>query len=322
MDLKHLTDDLLLDSSDKLVQTERDALTSLLHHLKEIERRRLFCKFGCGSLLEFAIKRFKYSEAQAIRRISAMRMLKNLPSEVASEIEEKINSGDLNLTNLVVAQTLFNHEQKAGRPMDNDAKVEVLSQLENQSTRAAIKIARTISPEFKPKSALNFDAIEDEALRDKLLRVKGKLAHSHPDLDLTQLLHMLCDKELEVKSPAAPQVNSIAQIKREIWKRDQGKCTNCSSTYAVQEEHIVPKAADGTYTLENMKLLCRKCNQRSAIEFYGQEKMEAHFKGQSHFKEAHMDDSTEDRSADSEWFGGGSMRDFGQQFYPDYSGLH
>lgn len=279
MNLENLTDDKLLESSDRVTQDERDVLTSVIHHLREIERRRLYCKFQCGSLLEFAVKRFKYSEAQAIRRISAMRMLKSLPTEAAVEVEQKINSGDLNLTNLVVASTLFNHEHKAGRPLDADAKVEVLSQLENQSTRKAVKIAQAISPEFKPKAALNFDSIDDEALREKLLRVKGKLAHSHPNLNLNDLLHMLCDKELELKLPAAPQVNSKAEIRREIWRRDQGKCTNCSSTYAVQEEHIIPKAAGGAYTLENMKLLCRKCNQRSAIEFYGQHKMDPHLDG-------------------------------------------
>lgn len=87
-------------------------------------------------------------------------------------------------------------------------------------------------------------------------------------------MHLMCDHELEVIVPAAPRMNSEAEVSRQVWKRDQSACTNCGSTYAIQEEHIVPKAAGGKYTLENIKLLCRKCNQRSAIEFYGRNKMD------------------------------------------------
>src|SRR5579871_720806 len=85
----------------------RDLLTQMLHRLKETERRRLYSKFGCQSLFEYATKILMYSNDQADRRIKASRLLKDLP-----EIEEKISSGALTLTNLAVAQKLFHHEKK------------------------------------------------------------------------------------------------------------------------------------------------------------------------------------------------------------------
>lgn len=78
----------------------------ILHLLREAEQRRLFSKYGYGSLFEYACKRHGYSEDQANRRISGMRLLRDLP-----EIEEKIENGTLTLTNLCKAQAVFRAEK-------------------------------------------------------------------------------------------------------------------------------------------------------------------------------------------------------------------
>ena len=83
-----MSDAVLLETTDKLVAQERGLLISILEHLREIDRRRLFCDLGYNSLFEYAVKRLKYSEDQAGRRIAAMLLLKELP-----EIEEKIEDG-------------------------------------------------------------------------------------------------------------------------------------------------------------------------------------------------------------------------------------
>jgi 5-methylcytosine-specific restriction endonuclease McrA len=86
---------------------------------------------------------------------------------------------------------------------------------------------------------------------------------------------MMCDNEIteQMKSPAAPRVNSEAHAKRTVWQRDNATCVNCNSTYAVQIEHRIPQAKGGKSMVENMCVLCRSCNQRRAIEEYGIEKM-------------------------------------------------
>jgi 5-methylcytosine-specific restriction endonuclease McrA len=271
MNLKNLTDESLHNGAQKFALAEQEALINLLRHLLEIDRRRLFSTFKCGSLFEYVVSELNYPEDRAVRRISAMRLLRDVP-----EIEKQVTDGDLSLTNIVMAQTLFAKERKAGNEYTSEQKIKVLSSLENQSTREAKKIIREINPELSQKPpALDFNSIEDEELRKKLLRVKGKYAHTNPNMTLTELLHKMCDNEIaeQMKSPAAPRVNSEAHAKRTVWNRDSGTCVNCSSTYAVQIEHRTPQAKGGKSTVENMCVLCRSCNQRRAIEEYGDEKM-------------------------------------------------
>jgi hypothetical protein len=269
--LKTLTDDALHNGNIQSAREEREVLTRNLHRLRETERRRLFSKYKCKSLFAYAAKFMKYSNDQADRRIKAMRLLRDFPV-----IEEKINDGALNLTNLALAQKLFDLEKKSGSEMTREQKSEVLHRLENKTTREAEKVVFEIKPEMKTrKNELNFGDIEDDRLREKLLEVKGLFAHTDPGLSLTDLLHKLCDQALEkkTKTSRAPKMNSNAEIAREVWRRDGRKCRNCGSTHALQIEHIKPKAAGGGWTLDNLCLLCRSCNQRSAIEFYGAEKM-------------------------------------------------
>jgi len=302
MTLKNLSDDVLIERLKKLVREEREILMSVLHHLREVERRRLFSKYQCGSLFAYAVAELKYSESQADRRISAMRLLRDVPQKDTPQLEAKITSGTLSLTNLVLAQTLFSKEKKAGRQMDAEAKLTVLSQLENQSTRQAEKIVCGISPEMQArKKELHFNLIDDESLREKLLRLKGHYAHAQPNMSLTDLLHRLCDEKLEsinrLKSPSAPGTRkktdtttavfgsrvtraprpaSQAEIRRQVWRRDKGRCSNCHSTFALEIDHVIPSAAGGPSTLENTRLLCRACNQRAAIECFGLKKMASH----------------------------------------------
>ncbi len=201
-----------------------------------------------------------------------MRLLRDIP-----QIEKKIESGELSLTNLNLAQSLFSKEKHEGRPLTVTQKSQVLVKLEGQSTREAEKIVFEISPKMKKGTkSLSIDMIEDQNLRAKLLKLKGKFAHTNPNISLEELMHKLCDQALAEKLPSAPKVTSLAELRRSVWKRDQSRCTHCKSTYALEIDHIVPRALGGGSTFENMRLLCRNCNQRSAIEHFGVKKMERH----------------------------------------------
>lgn len=109
MNLTHLKDQELLTRTKQLVQQERLLLTQVLHHLREVERRKLFCDLGYQSLFEYAIKELHYSEGQAGRRIQAMRLIKELP-----EVEEKIKTGALSLSNIAQAQSYFKTPTQSG----------------------------------------------------------------------------------------------------------------------------------------------------------------------------------------------------------------
>ena len=102
MNLKTLKDQELHLATKNLVEKERELLTQILKHLYEIERRRLFCDYQCSSLWEYCVKQLGYSEGQAMRRISAMRLIKEIP-----EVESKVSEGSLSLSNVAGAYRFF-----------------------------------------------------------------------------------------------------------------------------------------------------------------------------------------------------------------------
>jgi hypothetical protein len=288
MNLKHLTDETLENDINALVRTERETLTSLLHHLMEYDRRRLYSKYKFRSLFQYLVEGKGYPEDQAYRRIAAMKLLKELP-----QIEDKITSGSLSLTNLGLASSFFKKETKAFTKIE---KLEVLEKLDGKSTREAVRIAACLSSTPAPKvreSVRPVSANESEVkfaagheLLLKIEKLKGLLAHSNPQISLSDLVDKLCDLGIQVWDPAqkkprktaAPrdlaQQKSKAEIKREVWRKAESQCQNCGSFYALEEDHSWPFAMGGELTLQNMRLLCRSCNQRAAIEFYGIEKMD------------------------------------------------
>jgi len=52
-----------------------------------------------------------------------------------------------------------------------------------------------------------------------------------------------------------------SEIKKEVWKRDGGKCVICGSTKNLHFDHDLPFSKGGTsLTVKNIRLLCVKCN--------------------------------------------------------------
>lgn len=51
------------------------------------------------------------------------------------------------------------------------------------------------------------------------------------------------------------------EIKKEVWKRDGGKCVLCNAEKNLHFDHEIPFAKGGTSLLkENIRILCFKCN--------------------------------------------------------------
>jgi len=62
MQLRHLSDEALDQATLGLAKREREILTEVLHHLREIERRRLYSALKYQSLFDYAQRRLGYSE--------------------------------------------------------------------------------------------------------------------------------------------------------------------------------------------------------------------------------------------------------------------
>ncbi len=203
MNLRNLNDKELLAQIKSFVQIERETLVKVLHHLREIERRKLYSDLGFKSLFDYTIGELRYSEGQACRRIQAMRLMKDLP-----ELEEKIAKGQLSLSNVQQAQSFFREAQNAepNRMIDKTEKLEVLGRLENKSVRDAQKELLKLQPGAAlPKerervitetcSEVRF--LMSEALKAKLESVRSLMGLKGAAMTYAELFDVMSDLSLE-----------------------------------------------------------------------------------------------------------------------------
>src|SRR5437868_4887816 len=127
MNLKNLSDETLLKETKKAAKEETDATLRVLHHLKEVERRQLHL-ISYPTVHAYCVGELGYDNGSAHLRVSAMRLLRELP-----EIEEKVESGHLNLTLLSQAKRFFKNEQISAHA----EKREILEVIAGKSTRDA-----------------------------------------------------------------------------------------------------------------------------------------------------------------------------------------
>jgi len=101
--------------------------------------------------------------------------------------------------------------------------------------------------------------------------------------------------EVGSSSPSSPrQVDPRAipmEVKREVMKRDGGRCAwtspdgkRCGSTWRLEFGHIVPVAAGGQPTADNIRVECGVHNGFEADRYFGREHM-AQFRGRSDFRQ-------------------------------------
>jgi tetratricopeptide (TPR) repeat protein len=66
-----------------------------------------------------------------------------------------------------------------------------------------------------------------------------------------------------IKRQTSNQRMSIpSSVKKAVWKRDGGKCVNCGSEIDLEYDHIIPVAKGGSSTIQNIQILCKKCNRK------------------------------------------------------------
>jgi hypothetical protein len=53
-------------------------------------------------------------------------------------------------------------------------------------------------------------------------------------------------------------------IKEAVWKRDKQSCVNCGSQENLEFDHNIPYSKGGSNTINNIQILCLKCNRRKS----------------------------------------------------------
>ena len=75
-----------------------------------------------------------------------------------------------------------------------------------------------------------------------------------------------CHRETKIDFKQIEQLveNRVAissEVRREVWRRDEGKCVKCGSRKNLEYDHIIPVSKGGSNTVRNVELLCEECNR-------------------------------------------------------------
>ena len=292
--LNNLTDQELIGNLKKLITQEREVLSEILKHLKEVHDRKIHLALGYSTLFSYLTEGLGYAEASAYRRIQSMRLIQAVP-----EVEAKLESGDMSLTVASQLQSFFQNEDKRRKTegqklFSREDKRVLVEQLQGTSARECeLKLAQ-LSPESAlPKEKarpLNEDAFllqftVNKGLMDKIEKLKALWSHQIPDGSLEQLMEQLVNLALEKIDPILKEPKDTGalparklptthgryiskSLRKQIWIRDRGRCKYqdpktgkvCHSNHFIEIDHRYNFALGGEHSLSNLRLLCRNHN--------------------------------------------------------------
>jgi len=233
MNLKNLSNQHLISDLKGLVVQERELLTQLLHYLREVQQRRLYLGVGYGSLYSFVREELGYSEAAAVRRIQAMRLIQELP-----EVETKISSGEISLSVASRLQGFIQKEekhhketvsknkprpdQKPAKALSRGDKLQLIHQMAGASSRECERTLAALSPEAAlPKDKTRFITKENiqvsftagKEVLNKIERLKTLTFHQNPQGKLEKLFEKALDMALEKLDPEKREARRVKRSK-------------------------------------------------------------------------------------------------------------
>jgi len=241
-----------------------------------VERRRLYAEWGYSSLYAYVTTELKFSEGSAMRRIQAMRLLREMP-----EIEAKVETGALSLTVLSQAQPVIKN-------LSPEKKQEVIAKLNDCSSRQADRVLAEVAPREAKESSRSIDGknLQVTLILTPELQAKLKqLADKEGTTGWAELLERMADRLLKPKPtpatpPPAPAVTATRHIplliQRFVRAHDKHRCTFrspdgriCASIFRLELDHKIPFAMGGTHDPGNLTLRCRAHNLLGATRACG-----------------------------------------------------
>ena len=251
----------------------------------EIEARKLYSDLQYYSLYDYCVHELNYSEDQAYRRISAMRLSRQIPL-----VKEKIREGSISLSNANMLSGFFKEVTVAPKEKDslinlstNRSKKECQKILDNFRVDRGIPVTpKRLFLKADTSETIRINISLANSTMDKINTLKGSYAHKK--VELPQLFDHMADaliekKHVVIKRKIKPHNSSTTtryiskQIKVDVTKRANNCCELCGSVHALEFDHITPYSQGGSSSMGNIRLLCRNCNLREGIKTFGKTKM-------------------------------------------------
>jgi HNH endonuclease len=233
--------DTIVDKLKSLVSDERKITAEILKYLSQVERLKIYLELGYPSLFEFCVKELKYSESAAQRRISTMRLTTDLP-----EIKEKILSGTISLSVATQAHSFFRLKNRLNKPLNKNEKLNLLTQLENTTTRECEKTLLALEPglitndrdRYIDPETLEIKITVNSEFIKRLETLKNRLSHKMPNATtkdiITHALYELVkntDRQFGASLPA-PAVESKNGLSHDRAKNSVSKITPSHEKFA------------------------------------------------------------------------------------------
>ena len=293
-EIKNLSNQELLQKVTVLVRKERELVEHLLWHLQEVQSRKLYLDMGFTSLYECLVKHFKYSEAVAYSRISALRIINAVP-----EASHALKAGEVSVTTLSLTQSFIRKQEKQrGAQTSLKEKNQVLELVKNRSTQEVKQTLATLAPvahlptdkvQYLSETHLQLQVTLSKATLEKLSKLKSLISHQNIDPTYEELLNLSLDAAIlsEQKkrgllnpSQTVNQPTTTTQsfsikssryisrsIKRQALNRSQARCQHqyangqqCNSQFQLQFDHVQAFSKGGSSLAENIQVLCRVHN--------------------------------------------------------------
>lgn len=121
--------------------------------------------------------------------------------------------------------------------------------------------------DFRITDIINSDSYKEEQVRLQSYleeREKAEIAaqimarHRRSQLEKIVRQELIDSGELFGEQPKRPPIPR--EVVDAVYKRDGGRCVYCGATDNLQLDHIIPFSKGGATTIENLQLLCQKCN--------------------------------------------------------------
>jgi hypothetical protein len=200
MNLSKISGSEILFRLEKLVRSERKLTHIILSHIYEVDSRRLYFEAGYSSTVEYLKKGLGYSDEAAYTRFRSAQLLGKVPA-----LEEKLENGAVNLSQLTEIQKAVRHQAKSGREISATETEQLIEKLENknlfetrlvlaQEFNLPIQTHQKIKPQ-KDESVrveITFTAEEFAIIQ----KAKDLLSHQVPSGDLNKLFVALAEKQI------------------------------------------------------------------------------------------------------------------------------